>query len=203
LPISSTSDSAVTERTLLASEDCDVFGVTTEMKQSVVCWSVKPVGEPDAGNPHVRFDEREVETEHGRRILRHRGGNPDPEVSRSLTHRATSRLYPPPPRANAIRWGCRTAWGQAFVQAAGPSLARGNSPSTGLYRPPAQLDDLVGIPCKHGDGFSLPRTARQSSLNGCPRDWLQACCHARLRSDLLTPAANADWRPNPPSLVAG
>ena len=26
---------------------------------------VKPVGEPDAANPHVRFDEREVETEHG------------------------------------------------------------------------------------------------------------------------------------------
>ena len=26
---------------------------------------MKPVGEPDAGNPHVRFDEREVETEHG------------------------------------------------------------------------------------------------------------------------------------------
>ena len=24
------------------------------------------VREPDAGNPHVRFDEREVETEHGR-----------------------------------------------------------------------------------------------------------------------------------------
>ena len=23
------------------------------------------VGEPDAGNPHVRFDERGVETEHG------------------------------------------------------------------------------------------------------------------------------------------
>ena len=23
----------------------------------------KPVGEPDAGDPHVRFDEREVETE--------------------------------------------------------------------------------------------------------------------------------------------
>jgi len=88
------SDSAVTERTLLASEDGDVFGVTTVMKQSVVCWSVKPVGEPDAGNPHVRFDEREVETEHGRRILRHTRGNPDPEVSRSLTHRATSRLYP-------------------------------------------------------------------------------------------------------------
>ncbi len=25
---------------------------------------VKPVGEPDAANPHVRFDERGVETEH-------------------------------------------------------------------------------------------------------------------------------------------
>ena len=27
--------------------------------------SVKPVGEPDAANPHVRFDDREVETGHG------------------------------------------------------------------------------------------------------------------------------------------
>jgi len=26
--------------------------------------AVKPVGEPDAGNPHVRFDERGRETEH-------------------------------------------------------------------------------------------------------------------------------------------
>ncbi len=30
-----------------------------------MCLTVKPVGEPDAGKPHVRFDEREVETEHG------------------------------------------------------------------------------------------------------------------------------------------
>jgi hypothetical protein len=52
-----------------------------------------PIREPGAGNPHVRFDEREVETEHGRRILRHRRGNPETEVSRSLHHRATSRLY--------------------------------------------------------------------------------------------------------------
>ena len=65
MPINSISDSAVTERTLLASEDCDVFGVTTELKQSVVCWWEKPVGEPGAGNPHAGFDEREVETEHG------------------------------------------------------------------------------------------------------------------------------------------
>jgi len=52
------------------------------------------VREPDAGNPPVRFDEREVETEHGRRLLRHKRGNPETEVIRSLTHRATSRLYP-------------------------------------------------------------------------------------------------------------
>jgi hypothetical protein len=38
------------------------------------------VREPDAGNPPVRFDEREVETEHGMRLLRHRRGNPDPDV---------------------------------------------------------------------------------------------------------------------------
>jgi len=27
--------------------------------RTVVCWRVKPVGEPCAGNPHARFDERE------------------------------------------------------------------------------------------------------------------------------------------------
>src|SRR6202011_3110689 len=27
-----------------------------------VCLAVKPVGEPDAGNPHIRFDERGWET---------------------------------------------------------------------------------------------------------------------------------------------
>ena len=80
MPINSISDSAVTERTLLASEDCDVFGVTTEMKQSVVCWWEKPVGEPGAGNPHAGFDEREVETEHGMRLLRPERGNPDTEL---------------------------------------------------------------------------------------------------------------------------
>ena len=54
---------------------------------------VKSVREPDAVNLHVRFDEREVETEHGKRLLRHRRGNPEMELCRSLTHRATSRLY--------------------------------------------------------------------------------------------------------------
>ena len=37
------------------------------------------VREPDAGNPPVRFDEREVETEHGMRLLRHGRGNPETE----------------------------------------------------------------------------------------------------------------------------
>jgi RNA-directed DNA polymerase len=36
---------------------------------------------------------QKVETEHGRRILRHRRGNPDTELSRSLRHRATFRLH--------------------------------------------------------------------------------------------------------------
>jgi hypothetical protein len=36
-----------------------------------------PAAEPVAGNPPVRFDEREVETEHGRRLLRHKRGNPE------------------------------------------------------------------------------------------------------------------------------
>ena len=34
-----------------------------EAKDDYVCFIVKPVGEPDAGNPHVRFDERGGETE--------------------------------------------------------------------------------------------------------------------------------------------
>ena len=52
------------------------------------------VREPDAGNPPVRFDERVVETEHGKRIFCHKRGNPDTDVSRSLNYRATTRLYP-------------------------------------------------------------------------------------------------------------
>ena len=83
---------SVPEATLQSGEGCAV-GV-------IVGLTVKLVGEPDAGNPPVRFDEREVETEHGMRLLRHKRGNPDTELCRSLTHRATSRLYPfPSPNA--------------------------------------------------------------------------------------------------------
>jgi hypothetical protein len=52
---------------------------TAGRRLMIVCPSVKSVGEPDAGEPPVRFDQREVETEHGMRLLRHIRGNPDPE----------------------------------------------------------------------------------------------------------------------------
>ena len=47
--------------------------------------TVKPVGEPDAGNPPVRLDQREVETEHGMRLVRHRRGNPETEYVEAYT----------------------------------------------------------------------------------------------------------------------
>ncbi len=47
-----------------------------------MCLKATFVGEPDAGNPHVRFDERDVETGHGEAIHRP-----------LLNYRATSRLY--------------------------------------------------------------------------------------------------------------
>jgi hypothetical protein len=54
-----------------------------EAKVLSVCFIVKPVGEPDVGNPHVRFDERGWET--GRLRCR---------------YRAHPRLYP---RLDALR----------------------------------------------------------------------------------------------------
>src|SRR5271169_2146492 len=45
-------------------------GLYDAAKAVSVCFIVKPVGEPDAGNPHVRFDERGRETE--RRFYRYR-----------------------------------------------------------------------------------------------------------------------------------
>ena len=63
LPITSSNDSAVPA------------GTSVSVKGQRPRWSVgrlaNLVGEPDAGNPHVRFDERGVETEHGG-ILGHR-----------------------------------------------------------------------------------------------------------------------------------
>ena len=64
-------DPSVPEATVRPGEDCAA--------SADVGLIVKPVGEPDAGNPPVRFDEREVETEHGMRLIRHGRGNPDTE----------------------------------------------------------------------------------------------------------------------------
>ncbi len=64
-------------------------------RPSVVCLAVKPVGEPDAGNPHVRFDERGGKTEL-RRGLRHQqlakaaGNSYSPSPKR---YRVSPRLY--------------------------------------------------------------------------------------------------------------
>ncbi len=63
LPITSINDSA------------DPLGTSVSVKNQSGRWFVgrlaNLVGEPDAANPHVRFDEREVETEQGV-LLRHR-----------------------------------------------------------------------------------------------------------------------------------
>jgi hypothetical protein len=56
-----------------------------------VCFIVKPVGEPDAGNPHVRFDERGWETERP--------------------------LLPPRPASTLPRIGPATGWGN-FLKSA-------------------------------------------------------------------------------------
>src|SRR5437879_881661 len=79
LPITSNYDAAVPA------------GTSVPVKNQQSCWFVCPyanlVGEPDAANPHVRFDEREVETEHGG-ILGHR------QTKGPATRKAT----PKPPR---------------------------------------------------------------------------------------------------------
>ncbi len=58
------------EDALRQGEDCPVVGL-----------AAKPVGEPDAGKPHVRFDERGGETE------RLPIGSKPPRLSSTLPHR--------------------------------------------------------------------------------------------------------------------
>ena len=50
---------------------------------------MKPVGKPDAGNPHVRFDERRLETELWHE-LRHRHGRKPPANSTASQPTATA-----------------------------------------------------------------------------------------------------------------
>jgi hypothetical protein len=51
------------------------------------------VREPDAGNPHVRFDERDVETEPWTGYLGTAKRKGRQQTFRTYSHRATSRLY--------------------------------------------------------------------------------------------------------------
>ncbi len=56
-------------RELYSSAKLGMFSESRPMRdRPIVCWGVKPVGEPGAGNPHAGFDEREVETEQGMRL---------------------------------------------------------------------------------------------------------------------------------------
>src|SRR4051812_33830479 len=48
------------------------FDSAHQLSVAAVCREVKPVGKPDAGNPHVRFDERGRETERCRMAPSHR-----------------------------------------------------------------------------------------------------------------------------------
>ena len=84
-----------------------VPNATAAGRPSVVCLGVKPVGEPDAGNPHVRFDERRRETASWGG-LRHRrsakaAGNSD--SSRLSRPRPSSTLPPCEERPNAASLG--------------------------------------------------------------------------------------------------
>jgi hypothetical protein len=63
-------------------------------RRSVVCLGVKPVGEPDAGNPHVRFDERRRETASWCGLRHRRSAKAaGPATPRTCPDRARLRLY--------------------------------------------------------------------------------------------------------------
>jgi hypothetical protein len=87
LPITSNDDAAVPA------------GTSVPVNDPQICRSVRRyanlVGEPDAANPHVRFDEREVETEHGG-ILGHR------QTKGPATRKATTK---PPRHSSTLLFG--------------------------------------------------------------------------------------------------
>ena len=69
-----------------------------------VCLTVKPVGEPDAGNPHVRFDERRRETASWCGLRHRRSAKAaGPATPRACHDRARLRLYTDEQRREA---GC-------------------------------------------------------------------------------------------------
>ena len=95
-----------------------VFSESRPMRdEAIVCWRVKPVGEPCAGNRHTQFEYHRMEITHGMRLLRHKRGNPDTELCRNLNHRATSRLYPYFEQTSE-RWESLRHWGVGWCRKA-------------------------------------------------------------------------------------
>ena len=70
-----------------------LLNITQSSRRHSVGEIMNLVREPDAGNPPVRFDEREVETEHGMRQVRHRQPKGPATAWLHLNNRATVRLY--------------------------------------------------------------------------------------------------------------
>ena len=66
-----------------------------KFRRRVVCWFVKTVGKPDAGKPHVRFDEGETWKRSRVGLVRHRQTKGPATDRPHLHHRATSLLYQP------------------------------------------------------------------------------------------------------------
>ena len=78
--------------------------------------TVKPVGEPDAGNPPVRFDEREVETEHGHNsatLADERASQQGTQTLAIAVHGLTVRIIVTGRRGDRVASGLRGIFGVA------------------------------------------------------------------------------------------
>src|SRR5262245_56513353 len=75
--------------------------------------SMRLVREPDAGDLHVRFDERDVETELRRGYAGTARRKGRQQTNRTYCHRATSRLYRPQTLTVRSRSGTSAAKPQA------------------------------------------------------------------------------------------
>ena len=86
---------------------------------AAVSLAVKPVGKPDAGNPHVRFDERGGETEHI--SARHRALPRLYSSARRMMRRTRRRSASGDAALDAFRadQGCRSAIGADAAPGAG------------------------------------------------------------------------------------
>src|SRR5262249_29717684 len=104
----------------------------TPRETTVVGLEMKPVGEPYAGNPHVRFDERGVETE------RWPHGPKQPRLSSTLPLRkrraVTARIA-----KECARWALSSGRGRLRISARHYSAcAQPGLPSTGIPHHPSR-----------------------------------------------------------------